>query len=338
MKPTSARPPARLVHLGSLLAIGWAVAASGNAIAQSAEADLLEQKVGLRSAVPPPAAATETDSDLGDISAVQRYPKPDMLTLTAQQEFFYTDNVYFTHRHPEGASAYLGSYSGIFVPYSLRDWTPRVTLQYNMVRYAGVYPANFDNEDLGFSSQYIFGGDRSWTWTAAINLARYTPAVRNSDQEFYREVVYHNQVAHTQRLSAEVPLFLVTAYDLSYHQANPTQFDRIDNTLSCNLTYKPLADVSISAFVRPSYRIYPTDTDPLVRYPNFFFGPNSHNAPPQHDRADFNISAGIDVTWTPIKYLSVSADFDAVRDYSNNSALSYDQSSPGVSLTGSYRF
>jgi hypothetical protein len=313
--------------------------------AQQPAAETLQQQVNLRSATPPPESASAESSELGDIEPVQRYPKPAMFSFSTQQQFFYTDNVFYTHQNEQGSMAYLGNYTASYVPYSLRDWTPRVTLQYNMVRYDKVTDANFDNESALFSSQYIFGGDRAWTWTAAVNISRFTEASQGSDHEFYREVFYDNQVAHTQKLPVNTPLFFVAAYDVGYHQTAPSAYDRLDNTLSFSLAWYPMPEVSITPFVRPSERIYFTDTADINQAGGTFVNgagnvvtvlPNHVRG--QHDRNDFNITAGMDVTWTPIKYLSVSADCYTSHDYSNNSGLSYDQSSPSLSLTGSYKF
>ena len=333
----------RKLFLLAVLFVGFLLAGSSALCAQSPAAETLLQKVNLRSAEPPPEAETTADAELGDIEPVQRYPKPEMFSLITLQQYFYTDNVYYTHDQPDGAMAYLGDYTLGFVPYSLRDWTPKISLQYNMVRYFGLSAADFDNENVSFSSQYVFGGDRSWTWTADIDLSRYTSASRQTEHAFYQEAIYDNQVAHTQKLVHDIPLFFVAAYDVAYHQANPADLDRLDNTLSFSLAWYPVSQLSIGPFVRPSYRIFPTNTDPTVYGRRTIFGiplfvGGVHSTPPQHDRDDFNIAAGIDVTWTPIKYLSVSADFDAASDYSNNSVLSYDQTSPGVSLTGAYKF
>jgi hypothetical protein len=329
----------------AILAGGFFVEGNVALRAQVPAAEALQQQVNLRGATPPPEEATSLSSpDLGDIEAVQRYPKPETLSFYTQQEFFYTDNVFYTHHDEQGSSAYLGNYTGSFVPYSTRDWTPRVTLQYNMVRYFGVADADFDNENAIFSSQYVFGKDRSWTWTPSVTLSRYTEASEITEHEFYKEVVYDNQVAHTQKLLDNVPLYFVSAYDLAYHQTDPSAYNRLDNTLTFSLAWYPVPQVSISAFVRPSERIYFTDTPDINQEAHInFAGPVALVYPAahirgQHDRDDFNIATGIDVTWTPIKYLSVSADFDAANDYSNNSGLSYDQTSPGLSLTGSYKF
>ncbi len=106
-----------------------------------------------------------------------------------------------------------------------------------------------------------------------------------------------------------------------------------------------MSNVTITPYLRPGWRVYTTDTTDINQAGGTFFAPNFNlvTIPPthfrgQHDREDFNLAMGIDATWTPIKYLSVSADFNAANDYSNNSGLSYNQTSPSVSLSGSYKF
>jgi hypothetical protein len=301
------------------LALGFTLAVSSLALAQSPAAETLQQKVALRSEVAATPPTDTTDADLGDIDVVQKFPKPEMFTFSTSQQFFYTDNVFYTNTNQQGSTAYLGSYTASFVPYSTRDWTPRITLQYNMVRYDGVASGDFDNENLAFSNQYVFSDDRAWSWTATINLSRFTTPHAN-DHAFYQEVVYDNQVNHAQQLMKGIPLFFVAGYDLTYHQANPDDFDRLDNTLLFSLAYYPIPELSMGPVVRPSLRTYFTNTA---------F---------QHDRDDFNLSEGFDVTWTPCKYAALSADFSHSNDYSNNSGQSYNNTIPGISLTGTLKF
>jgi hypothetical protein len=306
-----------LFCLGLALTLG--AASSTFVAAQEHAAEALQQGLGVAVPTAPPPADTTSDADLGEVDAVQRFPKPDTFTFSTTQQFFYTDNVFYTNANQVGSTAYIGDYTASYVPYSLRDWTPRISLQYNMARYGSVASGDFDNENAAFSSQYVFSTDRAWTWTAAVNLSRFT-APHENDHEFYKEVVYDNQISHVQQLMKDTPLFFVAAYDLAYHQANPADFDRLDNTLSFNLAYYPVPSLSLSVYVRPSARIYFTDTET------------------QNDRNDFNLSEGFDATWQVCKYLSVSADFSHTDDYSNNSGLSYANTVPGVSLTGTLKF
>ncbi len=302
----------------SFLVLGLTLAAPMVVRAQSA-AETLQSKVSLRQVTEAPSPLTSSDSDLGDIDVVQRFPKPDMFTFATSQQFFYTDNVFYTNNNNTASTAYLGSYTGSFVPYSLRDWTPRISLQYNMVRYGSAASGDFDNENVAFSNQYVFSDDRAWSWTNTVNASRFT-APHNGDHEFYKEIVYDNQITHVNQVIKDVPLFFIAAYDLAYHQASPAQFDRLDNTLSFSLTWYPIPEISISPYVRPGARIYVTDANG------------------QDDRHDFNLTEGIDVTWQPYKYFSMSADFSHGDNYSNNSAQSYDVSTPGVSVTGTVKF
>ena len=301
------------------LAVGFALAASSKLFAQSPAAETLQQKVALRSETDAPSPTTSSDADLGEIDAVQRFPKPETFTFSTSQQFFYTDNVFYTNANEVGSTAYLGSYTASYVPYSLRDWTPRITLQYNMVRYGSAASGDFDNENLSFSNQYVFSDDRAWSWTSTINLSRFT-APHANDHGFYQEVVYDNQVTHVQQLLKETPLFFIAAYDLAYHQANPDDFNRLDNALSFSLSYYPIPEISIGPYIRPAARAYFTNT---VN---------------QHDRYDFNLSEGVDVTWQPCKYASMSADISHSDDYSNNSGQSYSDTIPGLSVTGTFKF
>ncbi len=118
---------------------------------------------------------------MGDIKIVQEYPKPEMFTFAVTQEFYYTDNVSYVHDNPQGSAAYVGSYTASYVPYSMRDWTPRLTVQYNMFRYDTLPAGDFDNEQAVASSNYVFGDGRDWSWIAAVVASRYNgPAHRRS--------------------------------------------------------------------------------------------------------------------------------------------------------------
>ena len=299
------------------LAVALALAASSTLLAQSPAAETLQQKVTLREETAPPNPTASSNADLGEIDVVQKFPEPETFTFSTSQQYFYTDNVFYTDSHPAGSSAYLGTYTASVVPYSTVNWTPRITLQYNMVRYGSAASGDFDNENAAFSNQYIFSDDRAWSWTATVDLSRFT-APHHNDHQFYQEVVYDNQIAHVQQI-CQLPLFFIASYDLAYHQADPAEFDRLDNTLSFSLAYNPITEVSIGPFVRPSARTYFTNTN-------------------QHDRDDFNLSEGLDVTWTPWKYTSLSADFSHTDNYSNNASRSYADTVPGVSVTGTLKF
>ena len=301
------------------LALGFSLAATSMLFAQVPAQETLSQRTGAPMAVTAPTPAASSDSDLGEIDVVQKYPKPATLTATTTQQFFYSDNVFYTNANEVGSTGYYGGYSASYVPYSLRDWTPRITLQYNMVRYGSAANGDFDNENAVVSSQYVFSDDRAWSWTAAINLSRFT-APHANDHEFYKEVVYDNQITHVQQLMKDTPLFFIAVYDLAYHQANPADFDRLDNVLSFSLSYYIIPSVSIGPYVRPAARTYFTNTSA------------------QNDRDDFNLSCGLDVTWQACDYVFLSADVSHADNFSNNSGMSYDETTPSLSVTGTVKF
>jgi len=306
----------RFILAGSVAAVIFTTAPA--LFAQSA-AETLQQKVGLPQEVAPPTPPVTSTQDLGQVGIVQKFPKPEMFTLSTTQQYFHTDNVFYTQAAPVSSSAYLGTYTASIVPYSFVNWTPRISLQYNMARYGNAAAGDFDNENMAFSSQYIFTKDRMWSWTSTVNLSRFT-TVHGPSGVFYKEVVYDNQISHVMPIGKNNNLFFVAAYDLAYHQASPSMFDRLDNTLSFSLAYYPCRSVCIGPYVRPGARIYTTDTA---------F---------QNGRDDFNISEGLDVTWQPCKYLAISADISSQNDFSNTANVSYNVVSPGISATGTYKF
>ena len=289
------------------------------AFAQSPGAESVQQRNKLPGLLSPTASIRAADQTLGDIKIVQEYPKPEMFTFTTTQEFFYTDNVSYVHDNPQGSAAYAASYTGSFVPYSTRDWTPRLTVQYNMFRYDSESSGDFDNEQAVASSNYVFGTGRDWSWTAGVAASRYT-APHVGDDEFYREMIYDNFVTRVLPLSTDTPLNLVMTYDIAYHQASPSVFDYLSNGLVITLVYNPIPEITIAPYINPAVRSFFTNT------------------PTQNDREDAHLVEGLDVGWQPWEYVSLDASIYHVNDYSNSSALSFNYTIPGVSLSGQYKF
>jgi hypothetical protein len=308
-----------LKHRLWLVLIGCLLATTPRLSAQAPAAETIQQRVTISGLRSPTMDLQASSQGMGDIKVVQEFPKPEMFTFAASQEFYYTDNVFYTHANPLGSSAYAGSYTGSFVPYSLRDWTPRISVQYNMFRYDTVPAGDFDNEQVAATSTYIFGDDRNWSWISAAVLSRYT-APHQNDREFYREAIYGNQVRHVEPLGDNMPLFLIAAYDLAYHQASPATFDYLSNGAILALAYYPINAITISPYLNPSWRRFFTNTST------------------QNDRDDLHLAEGLNVNWQPYKYVSLGADLYHVNDFSNNSGLSFNYTIPGVILTGEFKF
>jgi hypothetical protein len=307
----------RVCTLG-LLITGWLLAALP-LFAQAPAAESVQQKITIPGLRPPITAIQGGSQNLGDIKIVDEYPKPETFSFTVAQDFYYTDNVSYVHDNPQGSTAYIGSYTASYVPYSLRDWTPRITVQYNMFRYDTVPSGDFDNEQAIASSTYIFGDGRDWSWIAAVIGSRYT-APHQDDHEFYREIIYDNQVRRVIPLSSETPLSLVAGYDLEYHQTSPDVFDYLSNGLLVSLVYTPMNTVTMGPFINPSLRNFITNTAS------------------QNDREDAHLAEGFNVTWQPWTYAALQASIFHVNDFSNNSGLSFNYTLPGVSLGGEVKF
>ena len=268
-----------------LLALVALLLASAPALAQSPAAESVQQKTKLPGLLSPLINIRPADQGLGDIRLVQEYPKPEMFTFDALQEFFYTDNVSYVHDNPQGSAAYVGSYTASFVPYSLRDWTPRLTAQYNMFRYDTVPEGDFDNEQVVASSSYLFGDGRDWSWVAAVAASRYT-APHLNDHEFYREMIYDNQIRHVVPISTVTPLFLAATYDIAYHQTSPSVFDYLSNGVTFSLVYNPINEVTIAPYINPSVRQFPY----------------KHGHGQARSRLTPILAEGLDIVWQPCSY------------------------------------
>lgn len=308
----------RSLYLILGIAVALTVATSPKLRAQAAS-ETLQSKVGLPAQQPPPIPTTTSSEDLGQLGIVQQYPKPEMFTVSTTQQFFHTDNVFYSQSGNVSSNAYLGTYTASYVPYSFVDWTPRITAQYNMVRYGNAASGDFNNKNIAFSSQYLFTKDHTWSWTSTIDLSKFN-AAHSPGGTFYKEIVYDNQVTHVMPLSKSNDLFFIGTYDITYHQTSPSVFDRLENALNFSLAYYPWKDFSLGPYVRPAARNYVTNTST------------------QHGRVDFNLSEGVDFTYQPCKYVALSIDITNANDYSNTAGMSYNVFEPGVSATGTFRF
>ena len=302
-----------------LLALTAWLLAPASALAQAPASESVQQKTKLPGLLSPIANVQASNQSLGDITIVQEYPRPETFTFAATQEFFYTDNVSYVHDNPQGSAAYAASYTASYVPYSTRDWTPRLSVQYNMFRYDTLPAGDFDNEQAVASSTYVFGTGRDWSWTTGVVASRYT-APHLDDDEFYREMIYDNQVTRVLSLSDDTPVSLVMTYDVAYHQASPSVFDYLSNGLVVSLVYTPIPEVTIAPYINPTLRTFPT------------------NADGQKDRMDAHLAEGLDVIYQLWEYCSLDASIYHVNDFSNNSGLSFNYTIPGISLTGQYKF
>ena len=63
--------------------------------AQAPAAETVQQRNGIPGLPTRTADLPVASQNLGEIKVVEEYPKPEMLTLTTSQEFFYTDNVLY---------------------------------------------------------------------------------------------------------------------------------------------------------------------------------------------------------------------------------------------------
>src|SRR5579859_4964460 len=94
-----------------LLPVGGFIALTPGLFAQAPAAETVQQRIsvpGLREAT---ANLQPSSQNMGNIKQVEEYPEPEMFTFVTSQEFFYTDNVFYTHRNPLGSSGYAANYT-----------------------------------------------------------------------------------------------------------------------------------------------------------------------------------------------------------------------------------
>src|SRR3984957_17515299 len=101
--------------LGLGLAALLALSASPTLLAQQPSSETLQQRLpapSIEAPYPSIPSDASSNSDLGQIGVVQSYPKPEMFTVSTSQQFFYTENVFYTSEHigTIGSLPYLGRY------------------------------------------------------------------------------------------------------------------------------------------------------------------------------------------------------------------------------------
>ena len=239
--------------------------------------------------------------------------------MSSVQTFFFTDNVFLTETNARSSPAWNGRFRLSFVPYSTYQWTPRIGLEHHLVRYDDQSSEDFEGQTLSLSSRLDLTEEKTWFWDASLSLTRLESA-RASSGEFYRQASFANSLACFKRLSQKRPLYFLGAYDITWRQASPGIFDRLDYGLTLNLIYCPKSQLSIQPFIRPALHLYTTDTAT------------------ERNRHDFNLSAGMSMAWTPCRNFSFSSAVAWTRNDSNAAAKDYSVTVPAVSVFASVGF
>ena len=244
---------------------------------------------------------------------------PDTLTLATVQSYVHSDNVYENKVNKKGSDGWVGIFGVAYIPYSTLRWTPRVLFQQSFVRFGSEGAGDYDSQVLGFVSSLDLSADQAWSWHAGFTLSRYYGEIGNG-HEFYKYYSIDNSISWHRALDARQRIQFFGACWLSWRHADPDYLSRVETALNFGLAIYPATQFAVSIYVRPALFIYPIDSSV------------------DHDRRDFNMNAGLAVSWTPLRQFSIGAGFHWTGDYSNSDLRGYEEFLPGAALTLSFGF
>lgn len=258
-----------------------------------------------------------SDPELGEIDLVSRTPRPKTFTFSTDQNFFYTTNAFLTPDGEQTSVFWNGRLAASLVPYSTVNFTPRVTFEQNFFRYDDFSRLDFDSQSLQFDMKYDFTRDDSSFANLSYTGARlYSP--KDDVGEFYLYGLLNASFTHTRPLG-HWPLNFAATIGSNWRHGDPADFDRVTGYLNFVLFYSPAQTVQLAAFVRPEIQGYLHDPD-------------------SSSRRDFNFSAGVSATWTPIEYLSFGATASFTGNYSSSDPKDYEVFLPSIVLAARASF
>ena len=268
-------------------------------------------------AVPQEAQFRISDPNLGDIDLVSRTPRPKMFTFSTNQGFSYTTNAFLAQSGEQDAFFWNGRFDASIVPYATRNFTPRLTFEQNFFTYTRFSELDFGSQTLQLDLKYDLNRNDTWWLDGSYGATRlYSP--RGSAGEFYRYGLANFSINHFVPLPQQ-PIYLLLSGGVYDRHGESSAFDRVAPYLSATAVYRPIDQVQVSAYLRPEYQFYTND-------------------PLDSSRADFNLSVGTGVTWTPCPYVALGASLNFVGNYSNAGGRSYNVFSPTIALGAQITF
>jgi hypothetical protein len=258
-----------------------------------------------------------TDRELGEIDIVSRKPRPKMFTFSTIQSFNYTSNAFLVRNGEQDAFFWNGVFDVSFVPYATSNFTPRLTYEQNFFRYNRFSRLDFDSNSLDLDLRYDLNRSGSWFIDGSVDIGRlYSP--RSSADAFYKFGYLDGSITNVRPLG-QTSIYLASTAGINWRVGNPSAFDRIDPYLNLALTYSPIENVFVGAFLRPEVRFYTND-------------------PIKSSRTDFDLLVGANVSWTPVKYLALGATVSFTDNFSNSGPAEYDVVTPGLVLSARIAF
>lgn len=309
------------LHLAALT-LALALGLSHSLLAQDDQSAQIntQQDLANRPALEPfgqPGAYRITSPDLGEIELVSRVPRPKMFTFSTLQSFNYTTNAFLSQSDERDAFFWNGRFDASFVPYAVRNFTPRLTFEQNFFRYTRFSRLDFDSQTLQLDLKYDLTRNDTWFIDASYGVSRlYSP--RGSAGEFYRYGLANVSLNYSQPLG-HGPFYALWSLGAYSRHGEPSTFDRVAPYLSSAIVYRPVQQVQISGFIRPEGQFYTND-------------------PKNSSRTDFNLSLGSAVSWSPNDYVALGASVAFVGNYSDTGGQSYNVFSPSVVVGGRIAF
>ncbi|MDB6030968.1 MAG: hypothetical protein JWM16_1306 [Verrucomicrobiales bacterium] len=259
----------------------------------------------------------EQNKDIGELRYVQRSAPPPTLSLYTLQGAFYTDNAFLTPQAGQGSFGWSGLFGAAVVPYSTIRWIPSISAERYMFRHTDAAAADYDTDALTFANDLALNGARTVWWRASYSVWRFE-AAHGGSSSFLKYGQLDNRLSWGQPIRTS--LYLYEAGGLEWRHATPGFYDRLTPYLELGLRHQALNTVQISPYVRSEGRFYIHDVG-LIQ-----------------GRKDFHLETGLLVQWSPTDYLRLTGSYFWRGNFSNFSALDYQENRPfaGVSAVLSF--
>jgi hypothetical protein len=297
---------------------------SANLFAQEAQSEsdrsrqLLRNQMDLKLNELEAATGAQEDNDLGAQILVRRKPKPWSLTLSSDTTEIWSNNVFLESEFPKSDFA-TAQNSSMTVSYQLiENLTLIGSLRHSMFRYNRLIAQDFDAYNAGGSLNYKLPWDISLTtglqWTMIYSI----PAKDFVYEEYDASggIMKLTKVEFAPWMKDHI--FWMVGAQMDYRRTSPEDFEKIEYTPYTGLTF--LIPYNIMAQV--SYR---------WQYQDF-------QQYQQTDRYDILNTGSGSLSWSPLKWLTLSASCSYTHNNSVEAPRDYEALTAGANLRLSWTF